>query len=150
MNIANTSVPIQLTHAILGSAISVHRELGAGLLESSYRACLTKQLEADGMIVETEVEIPIRYKHFQIDCRYRADLVVDRQVLIELKSVDHLLPLHDSQVLTYLRHARLEVGLLINFNVTRLMNGVRRFVWSQSKPRSTSPSTPSGASGPPC
>jgi len=148
MNVANTAVPAELTRAILGSAISVHRELGPGLLESTYRACLLKQLQADGMPVRCEVEIPIQYKGFEIESTYRADLIVDDKVLIELKAVEHLLPLHESQVLTYLRHTRLEVGLLINFNVRRLMNGVRRFAHSRSGPPSPSPSAHSASSSP--
>ena len=148
MNVANTAVPAELTRAILGSAISVHRELGPGLLESTYRACLLKQLRADGMPVRCEVEIPIQYKGFEIESTYRADLIVDDKVLIELKAVEHLLPLHESQVLTYLRHTRLEVGLLINFNVTRLMSGVRRFAHSRPHPTSLSPSAHSASSSP--
>jgi GxxExxY protein len=117
-----------LTRAILGSAIRVHRELGPGLLESTYRTCLMKQLEEDAIPAEQEVVIPIRYRGMDIDSVYRADIIVDRKVLIELKAVETLLPLHDAQTLTYLRHSNLGVGLLVNFNVKRLMLGVRRFV----------------------
>jgi GxxExxY protein len=148
MTIDNTTVPAALTRDILGSAISVHRELGPGLLESTYRLCLLKQLEADGMRARREVEIPIYYKHFTISSTYRADIVVDDKVLIELKAVEHLLPLHESQILTYLRHTRLEVGLLINFNVTRLMSGVKRFALSRPNPERFSPSATSAYSGP--
>ena len=134
MHVNNTNVPTDLTRAILGAAISVHRELGPGLLESTYRACLLRQLEADGLAVASEVEIPIRYKNFAIEAKYRADLIVEGKVLVELKSVDNLAPLHDAQVLTYLHHAGLDVGLLINFNVTRLMSGVHRLI-SRNVPR---------------
>jgi GxxExxY protein len=134
MYVNNTNVPADLTRAILGAAISVHRELGPGLLESTYRACLLRQLEADGLAVAREVEIPIRYKNFVIEAKYRADVIVEGKVLVELKAVDNLAPLHDAQVLTYLHHARLDVGLLINFNVNRLMSGVRRLI-SRNVPR---------------
>ena len=117
-----------LTRAILGSAIRVHRELGPGLLESTYRTCLMKQLEADGVSAQQEVVIPIRYRGMDIDSVYRADVIVDGRVLLELKAVETLLPLHEAQTLTYLRHSNMPVGLLINFNVKRLMLGVRRFV----------------------
>jgi len=130
----NTNVPAELTRAILGAAITVHRELGPGLLESTYRACLLKQLQADGMAAQAEVEIPIRYEDFDIEAKYRADVIVEGKVLLELKSVDNLAPLHDAQVLTYLHHAKLDVGLLINFNVNRLMSGVRRLI-SRNVPR---------------
>ena len=117
-----------LTRRILGSAIRVHRELGPGLLESTYRTCLMRQLKKDGISAQEEVTIPIRYSGEDIDCVYRADIIVASRVLLELKAVEHLLPLHEAQTLTYLRHSRLEVGLLINFNVKRLMVGVRRFL----------------------
>ena len=136
MYINNTKVPVELTQAILGSAITVHRELGPGLLESTYRACLLKQLQADGLAAQSEVEIPIRYKDFAIDAKYRADVIVEQKVLLELKAVENLAPLHETQVLTYLRHAKLDIGLLINFNVSRLMSGVRRFI-NRDIPRST-------------
>ena len=123
------------THAILGSAIEVHRALGPGLLESTYRACLMKQLRLDGMSAVQEVGIPIHYKGDILDSGYRADIIVDDTVLVELKSVDTLLPIHEAQLLTYLKHSQLRVGLLINFNVRRLMDGVRRMI------RPTSPLT---------
>ena len=116
------------TKAILGSAIEVHKALGPGLLESTYRACLAKQLLMDGMSAEVEIAIPIRYKGHLLDAGYRADVIVDRSVLVELKAMETLLPIHEAQVLTYLKHTNLPVGLLINFNVRHLMSGVRRFV----------------------
>ena len=115
------------THAIIGSAIEVHRALGPGLLESTYRACLVRQLTMDGMTAEAEAPISIEYKGHLLDAGYRADIVVDKAVLIELKAVETLVPIHEAQLLTYLRHTRLPVGLLINFNVRTLTNGVRRF-----------------------
>lgn len=116
------------THAILGSAIEVHRALGPGLLESTYRACLMRQLLLDGLIAEQEVAVPIHYKGDVLDSGYRADIVVDSAVLVELKTVDAILPIHEAQLLTYLKHSQLRVGLLINFNVRRLMDGVRRLI----------------------
>jgi GxxExxY protein len=116
------------TQAILGSAIEVHRALGPGLLESTYRACLMKQLLLDGLVAEQEVAVPICYEGDVLDSGYRADIVVDGTVLVELKAVDSILPIHEAQLLTYLKHSQLRVGLLINFNVRRLMDGVRRFI----------------------
>lgn len=115
------------TRAILGAAIEVHRALGPGLLESAYRTCLVHQLRMDGMTAEAEVPVRIEYKGCQLDAGYRADIIVDRSVLVELKAVDTLIPIHEAQLLTYLKLTSLPVGLLINFNVRSLMNGVRRF-----------------------
>lgn len=124
----NEVVPPELTHAILGAAISVHRELGPGLLESTYRSCLVDVLKADGMRVEWEKFIPVTFRGRPVDAAYRADVIVDGKVLLELKAVEALTRLHEAQVLTYLRHTGLRVGLLVNFNVATLMSGVRRFV----------------------
>jgi GxxExxY protein len=117
-----------LTRAIIGSAITVHRELGPGLLEGTYRACLLEQLAADGLAADHEVRLPIKYRGLTVDSGYRADVIVERQVLLELKAVEALTPVHEAQVLTYLKHSHLRVGLLMNFNVTKLVNGIRRFV----------------------
>jgi GxxExxY protein len=106
----------------------VHAELGAGLLESAYSACLAHQLSLDGMAFGREVPIPLHYRGLEIQTSYRADFVVDQAVVIELKAVDRLFPIHSSQLLTYLRLLDLRVGLLINFNVTRLKFGVKRLV----------------------
>src|SRR6476469_3430507 len=122
----------ELTRRILGSAICVHRQLGPGLLESTYRACLVGQLELDGFGVRSEVAIPIRYAGSQFESGYRADLVVEGKVLVELKAVERLLPIHEAQTLTYLRHSNLPVGLLINFNVIQLTRGIRRFARTAS------------------
>ena len=118
----------ELTRAIIGSAISVHRRLGPGLLEGTYRACLLKQLATDGLDARSEVPMPMIYDGVTLDVGYRADIVVGDRVLLELKSVEMLLPVHEAQVLTYLKHSGLRVGLLMNFNVRRLVDGVRRFV----------------------
>ena len=115
-----------LTDAIIGAAISVHRELGPGLLESVYEKCLAFELSDRGLSVTTQKEISVRYKNLTFDCGFRADLIVENKVLIELKSIDQLLPVHTAQVLTYLKLSNLRTGLLINFNVPLLKSGIKR------------------------
>jgi GxxExxY protein len=126
MAVASNLFP-ELTYRILGSAMRVHRAIGPGLLEKTYRRCLEHQLKADGMQVAFEVPIDIRYDGLLLEAAYFADLVVEDKVLVELKAVDQLLPVHSMQVVTYLKLARLPVALLINFNESRLTNGLRRF-----------------------
>src|SRR5688572_8283886 len=118
----------ELTDRILSCAIEVHRTLGPGLLESAYRICLLRELELQGVSAVPEVPIPLRYKGMAVESAYRADLIVDYKVLVELKSTDKLLPIHDAQLLTYLRLCDLRVGLLLNFNVTSLRQGMRRLI----------------------
>src|SRR5689334_7531210 len=118
----------ECTRRILDSAIHVHRALGPGLLESTYRICLMQRLRLDGMEVRAEVPIGIDYCGLSIDSAFRADLIVDDAVILELKAVERLLPLHAAQLYTYLRLAKRPIGLLINFNVPRLMTGVRRVI----------------------
>jgi GxxExxY protein len=115
-----------LTDAIIGAAISVHRELGPGLLESAYEKCLAFELTRSGMQIASQQEIPIKYKGQSIESGFRADLIVENKVLIELKSVDQLIPVHTAQVLTYLKLTGLQTALLINFNVQLLKNGIKR------------------------
>ena len=115
-----------LTEAIIGGAIAVHRELGPGLLESVYEKCLAFELADRGLSVTTQKEIPVRYKNLTFDCSFRADLIVDNKVLVELKSIDQLTPIHTSQVITYLKLTGLKTGLLINFNVQTLKTGLKR------------------------
>ena len=122
------SAHVDLTWKILGSAIEVHRVLGPGLLESTYRTCLMHQLRADGLQARTEVPIPVAYKGIRLDTSYRADIIVEETAIVELKAVEQISQVHCLQTLTYLRLARLPVGLLINFNVPRLKQGVRRFI----------------------
>ena len=117
-----------MTCKIIGCAIEVHRTLGPGLLEGAYEACLALELQRAGLMVERQVSIPINYKGEEIGCGYRADLIVEGAVLVELKSVDQFLPIHDAQLLTYLKLRSLRVGLLINFNAYQLRNGIRRLV----------------------
>jgi GxxExxY protein len=115
-----------LTDAIIGAAIAVHRELGPGLLESVYEKCLTLELTRTSLQVCSQKEIPLTYKGLALESGFRADLIVENKVLIELKSVDQLLPVHTAQVLTYLKLTNLRTALLINFNVQLLKNGIKR------------------------
>ena len=118
----------ELTHEILGAAIEVHRHLGPGLLESSYRECLCHELSLRRIKFRRECSLPLEYKGIRLDCGYRVDIVVQEQIAVELKSVQALTPVHDAQLLTYLRLGRWRVGLLINFNVPVLKDGIRRRV----------------------
>lgn len=117
-----------ITAGIIGDAIAVHRELGPGLLESTYEACLTALLSKRGWRVERQVAMPVVFQGERLECAYRLDLLVERQVVVELKTVSAFEKVHFAQLLTYLKFSNCEVGLLINFNVTRLMDGVRRVV----------------------
>ena len=117
-----------LTRRILGCAIEVHRHLGPGLLESTYRQCLACELSFAGISFQMELPLPVRYKDLLLDCGYRIDLLVTADLIVEIKSVETLLPIHQAQILTYMRLAKVPIGLLINFNVTKLQNGIKRFV----------------------
>lgn len=116
----------QLTHRIIGAAIEVHRHLGPGLLESAYEACLTHELMVEGIPVQRQVPVPVCYKAIVLDDGFRADLVVDGRVLVEVKAVEKVHSIVGAQVLTYLKLLRLHTALLINFNVAVLKDGVRR------------------------
>jgi GxxExxY protein len=116
-----------LTEKIIGRAIEVHRALGPGLLESAYEQCLARELSLANVAFRLQVPIPIEYKGVQLDCGFRIDVLVDTQVIVELKSVERLLPIHEAQLLTYMKLATMDKGLLINFNVKRLVDGIRRF-----------------------
>jgi GxxExxY protein len=119
--------PDLLTSKIIGAAIDVHRVLGPGLLESAYEVCLIYELRLRGLKVEAQKPLPILYKDVMIDCGYRLDLVVEGQVIIEIKSVNAIIPIHEAQLLSYLRlYGTCSRGLLINFNVKRLVEGIRR------------------------
>ena len=117
--------PSDLTRSVIGCAIEVHRQLGPGLLESAYTACLVHELIAHDIAFRRQVTVPLVYKGTPVDCGYRADLLVESELLLELKSVDQLLPLHQAQVLTYLKLLDLHQALIINFNVRRLVDGLR-------------------------
>lgn len=117
-----------ITHEIIGAGMAVHRALGPGLLESAYEACMQHELHSKGLRVARQRPQPIRYSGVELECGFRLDLVVEEAVLVELKAVALVLPIHECQVLTYLRLSRLRVGLLLNFNVPVLAHGIRRFV----------------------
>jgi GxxExxY protein len=106
----------------------VYRTLGPGLLESTYRQCLAYELSEAQIPFQMEAPLPVRYKNILLDCGYRIDLLVSANLIVEIKSVETLLPIHQAQTLTYMRLANIPVGLLINFNVTKLQNGIKRFV----------------------
>ena len=118
----------KLTEAIIGAAIEVHRELGPGLLENAYAACLCRELQLRGLPFEHEKPMPVEYKGLHIDCGYRIDILVDGRVVVELKAVKKLVPVHEAQLLTYLKLSGVRVGLLINFNVPVLKEGIVRRV----------------------
>ena len=118
----------QITEAIIGAAIEVHRNMGPGLLESAYQACLAHEISIRGLSFKQELSLPLDYKGVSLDCGYRLDFLVEKAVVVELKAVDELLPVHKAQLLTYLKLTRCKVGLLINFNVPVLTNGVKRMV----------------------
>ena len=116
----------QITERIIGAAIEVHRNLGPGLLESAYEECLCYELSQMGLSFQRQVAIPIAYKGIKLDCGYRADLVVENAVIVELKAVEIVLPVFAAQLLTYLKLFGKRVGLLINFNVPVLRQGIKR------------------------
>jgi len=117
-----------ITRGIIAAAIEVHRHLGPGLLESAYQECICYELSRRGLAFTREVQLPLSYKGLQLDCSYRIDLLVEDQIVVELKSIEQVLPIHSAQLLTYLRAAHKQVGLLINFNVLVLKDGIKRIV----------------------
>ena len=118
----------QITEAVIGAGIAVHRELGPGLLESTYETCLAYELVERGLKVERQKALPVRYRGIHLDCGYRIDLLVENRVIVELKVVERLEPIHEAQLLSYLKLSGSTVGLLMNFNVTELRRGIRRLV----------------------
>ncbi len=117
-----------LSNTIIGAAIEVHKQLGPGLLESVYEECLAYELSQIQIPFERQKPIPVVYKNVRLDCGFKIDLLVDKVVLVELKAIDALAPIHDAQLLTYLKLTNCKLGLLLNFNVLRLRNGIRRLV----------------------
>ena len=115
----------QLSHQVIRCAIEVHRELGPGLLESTYRDCLAKERELSGISCQSELALPVKYKGLLVDCGYRVDLFIENDILLELKAVAKLAPIHEAQLLTYMRLSGIRHGFLINFNVKRLKDGLR-------------------------
>ena len=118
----------QISGRIILSAIEVHRTLGPGLLESAYEKCLCHELSLNGIFFEQQVSLPVHYKGLELDCGYRMDLVVEKKVVLELKFVSRIEPIHEAQLLTYLNLSDLKLGLLLNFNVPVMKNGIKRIV----------------------
>ena len=118
----------ELSRKVIGCAIEVHRNLGPGLLQSTYRQGSACELSYAGIPFQMEVPLPVRYKDILLDCGYRIDLLVGGDLILEIKCVETLLPIHQAQILTYMRLSKIPVGLIINFNVTKLQNGIKRFV----------------------
>jgi GxxExxY protein len=118
----------ELTQAIIGAAIEVHRVLGPGLLESAYEECLCHELELRGLRFRRQIELPVVYKGVRLDCGYRMDVIVEETVVIEIKAVERILEVHEAQLISYLRLSGKEVGLLINFHVPVLKDGILRRV----------------------
>lgn len=117
----------EITEKIIGCAIEVHRYLGPGLLESAYEECLDFELRSAGLSTLRQVAVPVVYKEIMLECGYRIDILVENTVVIELKTVDAFAPVHEAQILTYMKFSKKEVGLLINFNVKLLKDGLRRY-----------------------
>ncbi|HNS19876.1 MAG TPA: GxxExxY protein [Sedimentisphaerales bacterium] len=118
----------EITEQIIGAAIEVHRALGPGLLESAYEECLCHDLKLAGLSVERQRALPVEYRGIRLECGYRLDLLVENAVVVEIKAITAIEPIHEAQLLTYLRIGGWKVGLLINFNVSVLKNGIRRRV----------------------
>lgn len=116
----------KISETIIGCAIKVHKTLGPGLLESTYEVCLIHELKKVGLNVQSQVVLPVIYDEVKLDAGYRIDLLVENAVIVELKAIDSLLPIHEAQVISYLKLSGKKIGLLINFNVKLLINGVKR------------------------
>ena len=117
-----------LTKKIIGCAIEVHKLLGPGLLESAYEDCLIYELTTLNLNIARQKPVPVIYKEIKLDCGYRLDILVENKVIIELKSIDAIAPIHEAQILTYMKFSKIKTGLLINFNVTLLKNGLKRYI----------------------
>lgn len=118
----------ELSNKIVGAAIEVHRTLGPGLLESTYEECLCHELSLNQIPFVRQAQMPVVYKGIQLDCGYRIDIIVDKKVILELKSVAEIQPIHKAQLLTYLKLSGLKLGILLNFNVQLMKDGINRFV----------------------
>ncbi|GAB64087.1 MAG: GxxExxY protein [Candidatus Jettenia sp.] len=117
-----------LSNRVIGLAIEVHKELGPGLLENTYKQCLAYELSQIQIKFLLEVELPVQYKEISVSCGYRIDLLIENKLIVELKSVDEVHPIHEAQLLTYMKLAKIRIGLLMNFNEKILKNGIKRFV----------------------
>ncbi len=118
----------ELSSKIIGASIEVHKQLGPGLLESTYEVCLAHELKLIGLNVNQQVPLPVIYKDIQLNAGYRIDMIVENKIIIEIKSVDALAPIHTAQILTYLKLKDLKLGLLINFNEVKVVDGIRRII----------------------
>jgi GxxExxY protein len=118
----------ELSNRVIGCAIEVHRFLGPGLLESAYEQCLAYELNRNGIAFHLQHPLPVQYKDIRLDCGFRIDMLVENQLIVELKSVEAIKPIHEAQLLTYMKLASVKIGLLINFNNNRLKDGINRFV----------------------
>ena len=118
----------ELTETVIASAIEVHRHLGPGLLESAYEQCLCHELSLRDLHFERQVALPVTYKGIKLDCGYRADIIVDEKLVLEIKAIDSITPLYQAQILTYLKMMDMRVGLILNFNVPVLKDGIKRMV----------------------
>ena len=136
-----------VTEQIIGAAVEVHRELGPGLLESAYEACLAFELRSRGLRVDRQRTLPVVYRAVQLDCAHKLDMVVEDKIVVEIKAVDQMLPVHGAQLLSYLKLSGLSVGLLINFHSELLRTGIKRVVNNYPGPLPTSAA--SAASAPP-
>ena len=128
MNGENQEKRDPLTEKVIGCAIEVHRILGPGLLESAYQRCMLFELRKQGLAVETEVPMPVNYKGEIMDCGYRIDMLVEKSLIVELKAVETLLPIHEAQILSYMKLSGIRIGLLVNFHQSRLVDGLKRFI----------------------
>jgi GxxExxY protein len=118
----------ELSNRVIGCAIEVHRHLAPGLLESAYEKCLVHELSRNGIAFQVQLGLPVQYKDVRLDCGYRIDILVEHQLIVELKSVEEIKGIHEAQLLTYMKLAGMKIGLLMNFNVTKLKDGIKRFV----------------------
>jgi GxxExxY protein len=124
---------LELTHLIIGAAIDIHRSLGPGLLEAVYEECLAKEFALRSIPYERQKPVPLIYKDLKLECGYRLDFLVGKRVVVEIKSIEAIAPIHETVMLTYLRLSQSPIGLLINFNVPVLKDGIRRYVWHYKK-----------------
>ena len=118
----------ELSNRVIGCALTVHRELGPGLLESTYAQCLAHELKLNGIVFKLQYPLPVEYKGVRLECGYRVDLFIEEKLIIELKCVEQIKGIHEAQLLTYMKLAGVKIGLLMNFNVAKLKNGIKRFV----------------------
>ena len=117
-----------LTESVIGACIQVHKELGPGLLESTYEQCLAHELKINNINFTMQQSMPVTYTGIKLDCGYRIDLLIENELILELKAVESIKEIHKAQILSYMKLANVKTGLLVNFNVTKLVNGLKRFV----------------------